>query len=141
MARIGSDNDGDENEGGDIDISPLIDCVFILLIFFIVTTVFVKQPDVDIREPVAVSAEDLAKNSLIIAVTADGSVVYGGDSIGLAGVQPLVRRELTSGDPMPVIIKPDENAPNGVLVRVLEEAKLAGAQRVNFATRKGGGGS
>jgi biopolymer transport protein ExbD len=135
MSRIGQDDGADDSSEGDIDISPLIDCVFILLIFFIVTTVFVKQPDVEIAEPTAVSARDLPKNSLILAVTADGSVIYGGESIGLAGVQPLVRREISGGE-MPVIVKPDTNAPSGVLVRVVEEAKLAGAMRVTFATEK-----
>ena len=54
---------------GDINISPLIDMVFILLIFFIVTTVFVEETGVDVNKPQAASAVQLEKNSILIAIT------------------------------------------------------------------------
>ena len=67
------------SEGSDeINISPLIDMVFILLIFFIVTTVFVEETGVEVNKPQASSAQDLEKNSILIAITANGKVVYGG---------------------------------------------------------------
>ena len=69
-------------EGMDINISPLIDMVFILLIFFIVTTVFVEETGVDVEKPEAASAVQLEKNSILIAVTSKGQVVYGGKEIG-----------------------------------------------------------
>ena len=78
-------DDGDESA---IDISPLIDCVFILLIFFIVTTTFVEETGVEVDKPQAASAARLEKTSILLAVTADGGVVYGGRDIGVAGVQP-----------------------------------------------------
>ena len=86
--RGGIANDEDDNE---IDISPLIDCVFILLIFFIVTTVFVQEPGVELRKPVAISAEQLKRESIILGITPEGEVYYGGESIGVNGVEPLVR--------------------------------------------------
>ena len=80
------------NEDAAIDMSPLIDCVFILLIFFIVTTVFVEEPGVDVERPRAVVGEQLEKSSILIAVTPEGGVVYGGRDVGVAGVRPLVAR-------------------------------------------------
>ncbi len=77
----------DEQQGLGIDMSPLLDVVFILLIFFIVTTVFVKESGVDIDRPQALSASLLAKKSTFIAVSNDGEVWYGGSRIGLAGIK------------------------------------------------------
>ena len=67
----------------EINMSPLIDMVFILLIFFIVTTVFVEEPGVDVVKPFAYNAEDLAKNCIMIAVTSGDNVFYGGEEVGL----------------------------------------------------------
>jgi biopolymer transport protein ExbD len=122
-------------EGG-IDISPLLDCVFILLIFFIVTTTFVEETGVEVDRPQATSGVRLEKNSILIAVTAKGEVVYAGREIGVSGVQPLVKR-LIRKEQIPVIIQADAAAHSGVLVRVIEEAKLAEAAKVSIATRRG----
>lgn len=126
------------DDGGDtaIDISPLIDCVFILLIFFIVTTTFVEETGVDVDKPVAASASDLEKNTIMIALTADNQVIYGGREIGIGGVQPLVRRMLQK-ESIPVIIQPDRNANAGMLVRIIDEAKLANAEKISISTKTG----
>lgn len=135
MSRFRSFADNEEESG--IDISPLIDCVFILLIFFIVTTTFVEESGVTLDRPQAASASRLEKNSILIAVTADGNVVYGGREIGIAGVQPLVKRMIQQED-MPVIVQADQEVKTGLFVRVIDEIKLAGATKVSVATRKQG---
>ncbi len=126
---------GGEDESGGIDISPLIDCVFILLIFFIVTTTFVEETGVEVDKPQAASSISLEKNSILIAVTAKGEIVYGGREIGIAGVQPLVKRMIQQEE-VPVIVQTDQNTQAGLLVRVIDEAKLAGAPKVSIATRR-----
>ncbi len=118
----------------EINISPLIDMVFILLIFFIVTTVFVEETGVEVTKPEAASQIQLEKNSILIAITANNNVVYGGRDIGVSGVRAIVNRLVTEDPNMPVIIQADENVPTRLLVRVLDEAKLAGAVSVNIAT-------
>ena len=125
----------EENGETGIDMSPLIDCVFILLIFFIVTTVFVEETGVEVDKPQAASAVQLEKNSILIALTAKGEVVYGGRDIGIGGVQPLVKRMLRKEE-LPVIIQADKVAQSGLLVRIVDEAKLAGATKVSVATRQ-----
>lgn len=122
-----------ENGDSGVDISPLIDCVFILLIFFIVTTTFVKETGVEVNKPQAASASQLEKNSIMLALTREGQVVYGGQQIGFSGVRSLVRRQLQKED-VPVIIKADQDAASGLLVRIIDEAKLAGAKNVSLAT-------
>ena len=124
----------EEEDSGGIDISPLIDCVFILLIFFIVTTTFVEETGVEVDMPQAASSANLEKSSILIAVTGKGEVVYGGREIGVSGVQPLVKRMIQKED-MPVIVQCDQQVPAGLFVRVIDEAKLAGATKVSVATR------
>lgn len=124
----------EDEETSSIDISPLIDCVFILLIFFIVTTVFIDETGVDVDKPQAASSQNLEKNSILIAITNAGEVVYGGRQIGVAGVQPLVKRMLQKEE-LPVIVQVDQSVQAGLFVRVIDEAKLAGAARVSIATR------
>ncbi len=122
-------------KGVDINMAPLIDCVFLLLIFFIVTTVFVEETGVDIQKPQAASAKDLEKTAILIALTADGKIVHGGREIGLAGVRALVARQLRE-QPAPVVILSDSDARTAPLVDLIDECKLAGAQQVSIAARR-----
>lgn len=125
----------DDNENVEINLSPMIDMVFILLIFFIVTTVFVEETGVEVNKPEASAAIQLEKNSILIAVTSDNKVVYGGREIGVSGVAPIVKR-LTQSEDLPVIIQADEGASHGVFARVYGEAKGAGAEKINFSTER-----
>ena len=125
----------DEAEMSDINISPMIDMVFILLIFFIVTTVFVEETGIEVNKPEAAAAVQLEKNSILIAISSDGKVIYGGREIGVSGVSPIVKR-LTLKEDIPVIIQADEGASHGVFSRVYGEAKLAGAKSINFSTKQ-----
>lgn len=128
-------NSSEDSSEVAVDISPLIDCVFILLIFFIVTTTFVEETGVEVDKPQAASSVQLEKTSIMIAITDKGQIVYGGSEIGMAGVQPLVKRMMQKED-VPVIVQADQNVPSGLMVRVIDEAKLAGAAKVSIATRK-----
>jgi biopolymer transport protein ExbD len=127
----GSDETGETA----IDLSPMIDCVFILLIFFIVTTTFVEETGVEVDKPQAASAVKLEKTSVLIAITAEGDIVYGGKAIGIGGVQPVVKRMIAKED-LPVIVQADAKAPAGTLVRVIDECKIAGASKVSIAGLK-----
>lgn len=120
----------------ELNLIPLIDIIMFLLIFFISTTSFVEEPGVQVDKPQAASAKQLDKSSIIFAVTSDGKIAYGGKEVGLGGVRPTVER-LCAKEPLPVVIKADEAARSGILIRVLDEAKLGGAKDVSIATEKG----
>jgi len=125
----------DETEKStEIDLSPMIDCIFILLIFFIVTTVFVDEPGVEITKPDATIDESLEKNSIIVAITADNKVIYGGRELGIAGVGARIR-PLISRDDLPVIIQADAHAHHGVFSAVWSEVKNVGAKKISISTR------
>ncbi|MFQ3241913.1 MAG: biopolymer transport protein ExbD [Lentimonas sp.] len=120
----------------EINVSPLIDIVFILLIFFIVTTVFVEETGVDVQRPEAASANDLEKNSILIAITDEGKIVYGGNEIGSNGVRGIVKRLLLRKPDMPVIIQADKTASVDLYTKVHDEAALAGATSIHLATTR-----
>ncbi len=119
-----------------VDISPLIDVVFLLLIFFIVTTVFVKETGVEVSKPRAASSQDLEKQAILIAVTSEGRVWQGGREIGMDGVRAVVSTLLEEDGQMPVIVRADAAAPTESTVKVIDAAKLAGAESVSLATEK-----
>lgn len=110
----------------DVDISPLIDMVFILLIFFIVAAVFIEEPGVEVNRVITVSGDKLKKKSILIAVTADNAVVYGGEQVSVLGVRGLVDR-LKQPD-TPVILQVDQNSDASVVARVIEQAANTGSQ-------------
>jgi biopolymer transport protein ExbD len=118
---------------GEINISPLIDIVFILLIFFIVTTVFVDETGVQVDKPRAATQQDIEKESILIGITAQGSVYYGGREIGIGGVRAVISR-LQQEKQRPVVIQADKETDTEKTIEVLDEAKLAGAERVFVST-------
>ena len=119
----------------EVNMSPLIDCVFLLLIFFIVTTVFVEETGVEVQKPQAASAQDLDKHSIMIALTSDGRIIFGGREIGLNGVRGVVARQLRERE-APVIILADGDARTSPLVDIIDECKLAGARQVSIAASR-----
>jgi len=121
-----------QEKGVNINLSPLIDCIFLLLIFFVVTTVFVEETGVDVDKPKAVSARRLEKQSLMIALTAEGEIVYGGRRMDLNSVRGVVARQMRTEE-VPVIILADESSRSGRLVKLIDECKLAGAKQVSIA--------
>ena len=124
------------DEAIELNLIPLIDIIMFLLIFFISTTSFIEEPGVQVNKPRAASAKQTDKNSIIFAVTADGKVAYGGKEIGLGGVRPTVKR-LCAKEPLPVVIQSDDSANSGMVINVIDEAKLGGAKEVSLATDKG----
>ncbi|WP_017444900.1 ExbD/TolR family protein [Gayadomonas joobiniege] len=116
-----------------IDMSPLLDVVFILLIFFIVSTVFVKETGVEVDKPQAISAQKLDQMSILIALTADGRVVYDGKNIGIAGIRNTLS-QVQSSEQKPVVLQVDKQVPSERLVAAIDEVKMAGTKAVNIAT-------
>ncbi len=128
-------NMDEHEEPIELNLIPLIDVIMFLLIFFISTTSFIEEPGVKVEKPRAASAKDLEKNSIIFALTSDGKIAYGGKEIGLGGVRPTVKR-LCTKEPLPVVIQSDSVSRSGLMIRLIDEAKLGGAKEVSLATSK-----
>lgn len=123
-----------ESGGEEINISPLIDVVFILLIFFIVTAVFTREAGVEIDRPQALHSEEVDLRAIMISVTDRGQVFHEGQEIGVRGVRSVVKRELRRKD-RPVVIMIDKGARIELYTRIHDEATFAGASLVSMATQ------
>ncbi|MEM7079037.1 MAG: biopolymer transporter ExbD [Pseudomonadota bacterium] len=133
MTRLSLEQRLAAREEARVELSPLIDVVFILLIFFIVSTVFVKESGIEVDKPSAVSAQELDKHVIIIAISRDGEVVHAGASIGVAGVRATLEPLLQERD-TPVVVQTDAAVPAELLVKVIDQVKLAGSASVHIAT-------
>ncbi len=127
------ESDLQQDSGANINISPLIDIVFILLLFFIVTSVFVQETGIEVERPKSSQAVTLERESIYVAVNADRKVYFGGSEIGLQGILPTLQR-LSPTEDQPVIIQVDGRVPTQFLVSVIDEVKRAGIHTINLAT-------
>ena len=118
------------------DLSPMIDCIFILLIFFIVTTVFVEEEGVDVTRPdSSESASSLQdSNSVILQITAENKIVCDQKEYAINEVQSLVRERIADEKDTPVIIQGDIKASHGVVTQVFDQTKAAGAIKITTST-------
>lgn len=113
-----------ENE---VNLSPLIDMIFILLIFFIVASVFVEEPFKKINRVKTIIQEPLISSSMILAISAENEVIYGQDLISSENLQSLFERVLKKNK-RPLLIQVDESSNTDVLIQVLKQAKLSGVK-------------
>ena len=123
-------------EGGKIDVSPMLDMVFILLIFFIVTSTFTRETGVDVTKPKASSAKDLAKESILIGVTRQGTIHINETQVNLSSLQTILKQMMNEAPDRPVVIVSDRDAPSGKIVDVLDECNLAHVRKVSISAAK-----
>ena len=119
-----------------IDMAPLMDMIFILLIFFIVTTSFVKEAGVTINRPVAKSSVTNEKTNMVIGVTKEGHVYIEGQIIDVRSVRARMERFLAEVPEGSVVIAADTQSYSGKVIQVLDACRLAGVKNLSVATRK-----
>ncbi len=115
----------------DINISPMIDMVFILLIFFIVTTVFVEEAGIKVDKPEAKGDTNPVDDPISLRVTVSNQVYFNGDPVPLSRVESLVSGALSRNRELPVIMQVERNALSGTMIQVMDSAKLGGADKVS----------
>lgn len=120
----------------ELNITPLIDMVFILLIFFLVTTSFVKESGVDVERPMARTAEVKDQNSLLIGVDRQGIIHIGGNTVDIRSIKVHVKRYLAANPQGAVVIVADKASHTGTVIQVLDECRETGAGNLSLAARK-----
>jgi len=125
-----------QEEESEINITPMLDVVFIMLIFFIVTASFVKEAGVDVKRPGAMTAETKGMASIFIAITEEGDIWIDRRMVDVRTVQANIERLLAENPKGSVIIQADRESKNGLLVQVMDAAKLAGVQDISIAAEK-----
>jgi biopolymer transport protein ExbD len=117
----------------ELNIAPLIDMVFILLIFFLVTTSFVKETGVDINRPAASTAVSKEKVNILIGVTNDNRIFMDKREIDIRAVRANVERALAENPEGGVVIVADKESLTGIAIKVMDGCRLAGAKNVSLA--------
>jgi len=117
-----------------VDISPLIDMVFILLIFFMVTTTFVKDMNLEINRPTASSATVASSKAIRVYMDKGGDVYIDEQPVKVWVIQSVIRDSLKYSAEKSVLVVVDEGVTSGKLVNVIDQIKLAGAKDVGVAT-------
>lgn len=121
---------------GGIDISPMMDMTFILLIFFVVTSTFTRETGIDVSKPKASSAKELSRESILIGVTRQGTIHINETQVNLSSLQTILRQMMAESPDRPVIIVSDRDAPSGKIVDVLDECNLAHVRKVSISAAK-----
>ncbi len=118
-----------------LDIHPLIDVVFLLLIFFMVTTTFSERPGMKLELPASETASSQSMQELTIVLTYDQRVFFQGREIELANLSNLLEKALKRSSEKMVIISADQRVEYGKVVAVMDIAKKSGARGLTIATR------
>ena len=125
-----------QEEDADIDITPMLDIVFIMLIFFIVTATFVKESGIDVTRPDAETAVKQNRVAILIAIRDNNEVWINRRQVDLASVRANVEK-LHAENPQGVaVIQADREAETGVLVEIMDQVRLAGVGAISIAAEE-----
>ena len=123
-----------ESNEGSVDLTPMIDMTFILLIFFMVSTTFVKDMKIDIDRPGATTQVVASTKAVRVYVDKQGEVYLEGEPVRIWTLQSRIRDLLKGATGKSVLVVTDEQVPSGRLIEVVDQARMAGAEDVGVAT-------
>ncbi|MBB84851.1 MAG: biopolymer transporter ExbD [Deltaproteobacteria bacterium] len=123
-------------EEAEVDLTPMLDVVFIMLIFFIVTASFIKEVGLDLNRPDGGDAPQVVteNENILIQITNDGLIFIDRRSVDVRAVRANIERLRAERPNGQVIVAPGEASQNGLLVEVMDQARLAGAQEISLAS-------
>jgi biopolymer transport protein ExbD len=123
-----------------IDLAPMLDFVLNLLIFFIITTSFVKEAGITVDRPEALTAEHRESGNILIAIRSNGEIWMDRRQVDLREVRPIVERLHVERPDDTVVVIGDKAAPAGILAQVMDEVKLGGIREVSVGAVSTAGG-
>ena len=121
------------DEEWEINITPMLDIVFIMLIFFIVTTSFVREPGIDPLRPLAQTAATKERANILIAVSSADQVWMNNRSVALHGIRQLVEAARAENPQSSVVIVADQTASTGLVLDLMDNVRAAGVTSVALA--------
>ncbi len=122
-----------DQEESEVNLTPMLDVVFIMLIFFIVTASFVKEAGIDISRPPAATAERKERGNILIAITENDQIWMDRRQVDPRALRANIERLHAENPQGSVVIQADKNSKNGLLVLVMDAARLAGVKSVALA--------
>lgn len=123
---------GNDEEAG-IDLTPMLDIVFIMLIFFIVTSSFIKESGITVQTPSASSATAQTRGNILIAVSANGEIWIDRQTVDVRAVRAAVERMRVDQPDSSVVVQADRDARSGLVIQVMDQVRMAGVQDVALA--------
>lgn len=126
-----------EDEEAAVDLTPMLDVVFIMLIFFIVTTSFVKEAGIDVNKPKAAQAQKRPTATIFIAIRPNGEIHMDKRIVDIERVSATIEKLLAESPTDTVIIQADKEAKHGVVVKVMDQIKAAGIDKISIAADTG----
>ncbi len=123
----------EEEEENEVNLTPMLDVVFIMLIFFIVTASFVKESGIDVNRPSAATAERKEKGNILVAISADNQIWIDRRQVDPRALRANIERMHAENPQGSVVIQADKDSKNGLLVLVMDAARLAGVKSVALA--------
>jgi biopolymer transport protein ExbD len=124
--------EGESEETG-IDLAPMLDFVLNLLIFFIITTSFIKEAGITVNRADAVTAEHKDNGNILIAIRPNGEIWMDKRAVDIRDVRPTIERLHTERPDDTVVIIADRESETGVLTQVMDQVKLGGIAEVSIA--------
>ncbi|MEM1412940.1 MAG: biopolymer transporter ExbD [Pseudomonadota bacterium] len=131
MRRMLGNGDGEMEAA--VDITPMLDVVFIMLIFFIVTATFVKESGIDVNRPQAATAVVKEKANILVAIDAHNKVWINRREVDIRAVRPNIERLRAENPKGTVVIQADKDSRNEILVQVMDASRLAGVYDIALA--------
>ncbi len=123
----------DEEEENEVNLTPMLDVVFIMLIFFIVTASFVKESGIDVNRPSAATAERKEKGNILVAISEDNQIWIDRRQVDPRALRANIERMHAENPLAAVVIQADEESKNKLLVLVMDAARSAGVKNVSIA--------
>jgi biopolymer transport protein ExbD len=117
----------------EVNVTPMLDVVFIMLIFFIVTASFVKEAGIDVNRPDAATAERKERGNILVAITENNQIWINKRQVDPRAVRANIERMHAENPQGSVVIQADKDSKNGLLVQVMDAARLAGVYEVSIA--------
>ena len=123
-----------EEEDNEINLTPMLDVVFIMLIFFIVTATFIKEAGIDVARPLASTADEQGDASILVAISPSDEIWIDKRPVDPAAVPGVIKRLHVENPKGSLVIQADQESTNDKLVIVMEAAKVAGIANVAIST-------
>jgi len=120
---------------GEINLAPLIDMVFQLIIFFMLSSSFIMQPGIKIKLPKAETTETIKEREIFVDISENGTIFYNGKSVSLVKLKSIFEEEIKNYDnEIILVIKGDKDTKHGIVVSVMDLARKCGIERIAIAT-------
>ncbi len=122
-----------EDEESAIDMTPMLDIVFIMLIFFIVTTSFVKESGITVSRPSAETAAEDKKGNIMVAIKPNGEIWIDKRAVDIRAVRANIEKLKAESPESGVVLQADTDSKTGLLVKVMDQVRMAGISNISIA--------